>query len=158
MVKHFSARADAHVPTSDSSALLELSQIERHQIEQHKLAVSVPTFFACNLEKTLYFAALSDARTVLKNLAELRATRVSKSMIRFLKKHEAFAPLLARLTKNYWLTLTEEEKSHRTRIRHQSVALKRAQELLDGISVRKKNCEEVFQSASTQQADSPFKC
>ncbi len=141
MVKQLSARADTHVPTSVSSALFESTQIER----QHA-AVLAPTVLACNLEKNLYFAALSDTRAILKNLAELRATRVSKSTVDFLRRHEALAPLLTRLTKNYWLTLTDDEKSHRARIRYQSVALKRAQELLDGISTRKKIAKKFFKA------------
>jgi hypothetical protein len=40
-------------------------------------------------------------------------------MVNFLRKHEAFTPLLTRLTKNYWLQLTDEEKSHSVRL-HQS--------------------------------------
>jgi hypothetical protein len=70
MVRQLSARADAHVSTSVSSALFESTQIERQYL------VLAPTVFACNLEKTLCFAALSETRTTLKNLAELRATHV----------------------------------------------------------------------------------
>jgi hypothetical protein len=141
MAKPLSAHADAHASTSGSSALFELNQVVRRQP-----AVTVPTALECNLETSLYFAALSDTRTILKNLAELRATRVSKSTVSFLSKHEAFAPLLSRLTANYWLTLTEEEKSHRSKIRVQSLALKREQKLLDGISVRKKIAKKFFKA------------
>ncbi len=141
MVKTLSARADAHVPTSVSSALFESNQVDRRQF-----SALAPTVLECTLEKSLYFAALSDTRAILKNLAELRATRVSKSTVDFLRRHEALAPLLTRLTKNYWLTLTNDEKSHRARIRYQSVALKKAQELLDGIAVRKKIAKKFFKA------------
>ncbi len=137
MVKQFSARADAHVkPLVHTSATFD---------RKHTSAPS-PTIFECDLEKSLYLAALSDTRTILKNLSELRATRVSKPMVDFLSKHEAFAPLLARLTKNYWLTLTHEEKTHRANIRQKTVALKREQERLDGISVRKKIAKKFFKA------------
>ncbi len=125
MVKQVSVCVGAHIETS---ARFEQSQILTHS----------PTVFECNLEKSLYLAALSGVRIILKNLSALRATRVKKSLTNFLSKHEAFSPLLARLTKNYWLTLTSEEKLHRANIRQQTLALKREQELLDGISVRKK--------------------
>lgn len=137
MVKQFSAHADAHVETSAHSSVL---------FERAQRSTSSPTVLACALEKALYLGALSDVRVILKNFSELRATRVSKSMVNFLNKHKAFAPLLARLTKNYWLTLTDEEKSHRSTIRRQSLSLKRAHELLDGISVRKKIAKKFFKA------------
>ncbi|MFQ3599267.1 MAG: hypothetical protein SNJ55_11715 [Chloroherpetonaceae bacterium] len=137
MVKQFSARADAHVkPAVHASALFE----------QKQMPSPPPTVFECDLEKSLYLAALSDTRIILKNLAELRATRVSKSMVNFLSKHEVFSPLLARLTKNYWLSLTHEEKSRRAYIRQKTFALKREKELLDGISVRKKIAKKFFKA------------
>jgi hypothetical protein len=141
MVKQVCVCADAHLSTSVSSSRFESAQTER---QQHR--VLAPTAFECELEKSLYFAALSDTRTILKNLAELRASRVSKATVNFLSKHEAFVPLLARLTANYWLTLTEEEKAHRSKIRAQSLALKREKELLDGISVRKKIAKKFFKA------------
>jgi|GEM_PF-6698464 len=141
MAKPLSARADAPVSTPVSSA-----QVESSHIERCPSTLLLPTVFKCELEKALYFTALSDTRTVLKNLAELRATRVSKSWVDFIRKHEAFAPLLVRLTANYWLTLTEEEKAHRSKIRAQSLALKREKELLDGISVRKKIAKKFFKA------------
>ncbi len=141
MVKQFSAHADTYVSTHGSSALFEASHVERRPS-----TLLPPTILECNFEKSLYFAALSDTRTVLKHLAELRATRVSKSFVQFLSTHDAFAPLLSRLTKNYWLTLTDEEKAHRAHLRKQSIALQREQELHDGISVRKKIAKKFFKA------------
>lgn len=141
MAKPLSARADAPVSTPVSSA-----QVESSHIERCPSTLLLPTVFKCELEKALYFTALSDTRTVLKNLAELRATRVSKSWVDFIRKHEAFAPLLVRLTKNYWLTLTDEEKRTRSTMRHQTVALKRAQALFDGTSIRKKTAKKFFKA------------
>ncbi len=113
---------------------------------EHQHSISPPTVIGCDIEQLLFLAALSDTRVILKNLAELRATRVSKETVKFLSKYEVFAPLLARLTKNYWISLTDEEKSHRSKLRHQSDALKREQELLDGIAVRKKIATKFFQA------------
>ncbi len=114
--------------------------------ERHQTSILSPTVIGCAIEKLGFLAALSDTRVILKNLAELRATRVSKETVKFLSKYEVFAPLLARLTKNYWISLTDAEKSHRSKIRHQSNALKREQELLDGISVRKKIATKFFKA------------
>lgn len=114
-------------------------------------SVRAATVLCCELEKALYFNALSKTRSALNNLAELRATRINKLTALFLSKHEAFAPLLARLTKNYWLSLTDEEKSQRANIRQQSIARKRERELLDGISVRKKIAQKFFKAHQLNQ-------
>jgi len=136
-MKHHSASANTPAKT-----LVHASGL----FEQHQNSISPPSVIVCAIEQLLFLAALSDTRVILKNLAELRATRVSKETVKFLSKYEVFAPLLARLTKNYWISLTGEEKSHRSKIRHQSDGLKREQDLLDGIAARKKIATKFFKA------------
>ncbi len=140
MANRFAICADAHVKTFAHAFHAST------QFEHNRERSSSPTVLACALEKAFYLAALSDVRTILKNLSELRATRVNKPIVNFLSKHHAFAPLLARLTKNYWLTLTHAEKTDRDYLRKQRLILKREQELLDSISVRKRLAEKFFKA------------
>lgn len=135
MTKHFPVCAEPQVKPSIHSSEL---------FARKHLAVPLPTVFECFLEKSLYLAALSNTRMVLKHLSELRATRVNTFIVNFLKKNEVFTPLLARLTKNYWITLTDDEKSHRATIRQQTLAFERERALLDGISVRKNIAKKFF--------------
>ncbi len=146
MVKQFSACAATHVEVAiHSSTPLESCRVE------YKSTSALPTVLECEIEKALYLAALSDTRTILKNLSKLRATRVSKALVQFLRRYEIFAPLLARLTRNYWIGLTDEEKLHRANLRKQSTMLKREQELLDGIAVRKKIAKKFFKAHQLNQ-------
>ncbi|MGQ9806859.1 MAG: hypothetical protein ACUVRP_12400 [Chlorobiales bacterium] len=110
------------------------------------MTAPLPTVFECFLEKSLYLAALSNTSTILKHLSEPRAMRVNTFIVNFLSKYEIFTPLLARLTKNYWITLTDDEKSHRATIRQQTLAFERERALLDGISVRKKIAKKFFKA------------
>jgi hypothetical protein len=133
--------------------LLSFQKSPRFQTSDGSLpqSHSLDAFLCMQADLQRFAAALNELNLALSRLSELKATRISRSLILFLASCREFQPLLRRVTRNGWLSLTDDEKKARVVARRQTAHLESEKAQLNHRCLRESVSKKFFKANRLMQ-------